>query len=166
MPRPTPMPARPAARRTLGVLLAVCVLGLAGPAAQARPHFPSTLVLEPLRAAPRPCSDPGYLPLVGTVPLRWLRPAAPPPAPTKAPVVLYNPLPASANSSPDLAPSSAQNANASGAGEPSGLQAKDFLPFFKRDSSAAPAKASPKEGLLFTPARAALPSSSADFRQQ
>lgn len=165
MPRPSPSPARLAVRRTLGGLLAVCALGLAGPAAQGRPHFPTTLVLEPLRSAPRSCSDPGYLPLVGTAPLRWLRAPAPPPVPTKAPLVLYNPTPASAKA-PSASPSGSQAADTPGSGEPATLQPRDFLPFFKRSSSAPPAKASPKEGLLFTPARSALPTSSADFSQQ
>ncbi|MBK8475685.1 MAG: hypothetical protein IPL39_05080 [Opitutaceae bacterium] len=165
MPLPACTPACLAVRRTLGALLAVCALGIAGPTALARPHLPSTLVLEPLRPASRLYSDPGYLPLVGTVPLRWLRPQPPTPAPTKAPLVLYNPTPASAKSA-GASPSQAQTMEAPGTGEPAGLQPKDFLPFFKRDSSAPPAKAGPKEGLLFTPARSALPTSSADYSQQ
>ncbi len=165
MPHPASTPSCLSARRVLGVLLAVCALELAGPAAQARPHFPTTLVLQPLRPAPRLCADPGYLPLVGTVPLRWLRPPSSPPAPTKAPLVLYNPIPASAKSA-SASPAGSQTVVAPRTGEPAGLQPKDFLPFFKRDSNASPVKASPKEGLLFTPARSALPTSSADYSQQ
>lgn len=163
MSRPTATPVRPAVRRILGALLAVCAVALAAPEGQARVRFPGTIALEPLRLQPRASANPGYLPLVGSPALRWLAPAPSLAVPTPAPVVLYNPV-ASAKST-DTSPHTAVG-TPSEPGKAPPVRPKDFLPFFQPDDSSPPASANPSEGLLFTPARPALPTSSAAFRQQ
>jgi len=169
MSRPTITPIAPAVRRTLGALLAVGALVLAGPAAQARLRFPSTLVIEPLRTAPRPVADPGYLPLVGTPPLRWKGQPPPPPVPEMPTNSLYAPPAKTAASAPLTTATSPIASADSAAGtndKPQGLSPKDFLPFFQRANNAPPVNASPTEGLMFAPARPPLPTSSAEYRQQ
>ena len=169
MSRPTVTPVAAAVRRTLGALLAVGALVLGGPAAEARLRFPSTLVIEPLRTAPRPVADPGYLPLVGTPPLRWKGQPPPPPVPEAPTNSLYAPpakAPASAPLTADTSPVPSADSAAGTDGKPPGLQPEDFLPFFQRSNNAPPVNASPTEGLMFAPARPPLPTSSAEYRQQ
>lgn len=162
---PAATPNRSAARRILGALVLVCALAWIGPAAQARPRFPSTIIVDTLRIPPRASGNPGYLPLVGSPALRWLNPPATSPLPTQAPVVLYNPVtPTNSGSGNDSTRS--EPTAASEAGNPPTLQPKDFLPFFQRDNTPPPVNASRNEGLLFAPARPALPTSSAEYRQQ
>jgi hypothetical protein len=166
MSRPTVTPVAAAVRRTLGALLAVGALVLGGPAAEARLRFPSTLVIEPLRPAPRPVADPGYLPLVGTPPLRWKGPPPPPPAPETPTNSLYAPPVKTPTPAPTtVAPTPADSA-AGTDDKPSGLSPKDFLPFFQRANNVPPVNAGPTEGLMFAPARPPLPTSSAEYRQQ
>jgi hypothetical protein len=163
MSRPASTPARIAAlRRTLGAMATACALALVGPEAAARPLFPSTMVFAPLSIRPSRVAGPGYLPVAGTPPLRWRSPPPPAPSPTEAPLVLYNPP-------PPARPGSDRAANATVTAaktEAQPLQPKDFLPFFERENRPAPANAGPTEGLQFAPARPALPTSSADYRQK
>jgi hypothetical protein len=169
MLRPTVTPVRPAVRRTLGALLAVSALALAGPAAQARIRFPSTLVIEPLRTDPSPVADPGYLPLVGTPPLRWRGQPPPPPAPMASSGALYAPRGKSTAAGPltvTATPAQSGNATVGTDGKPTALRPEDFLPFFQRNNNTPPATTGPSEGLLFAPARPALPTSSADYHQR
>jgi hypothetical protein len=168
MSRPTVTSVVPAARRTLGALLALGALALAADA-QARLRFPSTLVIEPLRTNPRPVADPGYLPLVGTPPLRWR--GQPPPSPT--PGVPTNALYAPPTNTPPpttltaaTTPVTSADSAARTDGKPPGLRPEDFLPFFQRTNNAPPVNAGPAEGLMFAPARPPLPTSSAEYRQQ
>lgn len=159
---PATKPSRLTARRALGAVAAACALALAGPETAAGPHFPTTLVIAPFSIRLTPSHPTGYLPSSGTPPLRWHNPPPPPLPPTEPPFVLYNPPAA-----PKPDPSRADTATAAAPkSEAPPLRPKDFLPFFEHENSHPPGKAGPREGLQFAPARPALPTSSAEYRQQ
>lgn len=174
-PTTSPSARSRATRVRAAALVAVAVLIPAAslPAGPAR-HTP---LLNELRAVIFPSANPGYLPLVGTPPLRW---RTPPPAPAPIappPVVLYTPpqpAPASSATEPPAAtastaapPTTAETAPAPAQGEqkPPPLRPEDFLPYFQLYEGQS-ARGAATEGILFTPARPALPTSSAEFRQK
>ena len=116
-----------------------------------------------------PKSQPGYIPVLGSPALRI---GTPPPAKPiqPPPVVLYAPPPPPAPRTEqpavvaaDIAPQKLQPSAEANA-KPPPLRPEDFLPYFQLDDGAA-RRVTP-EGLQFTPARPALPSSRAEYRQQ
>jgi len=112
---------------------------------------------------------PGYIPSVGSPALRCGEAPLPTPI-VPPPVVLYAPPtpPAPKSTQPDVAavaaaPTAAQPTPQVTA-QPTQLRPEDFLPFFQLDDGSA--KRATPEGLQFTPARPALPTSRAEYRQQ
>ena len=125
-----------------------------------------------LRTALFPAPDPGYLPLVGTHALRIAdllpaeAPITTPSIPLYAPPIPAEATPAATGDStsegatpvPEESPTPALADR-----KPPPLRAEDFIPYFQLGSGANPdAEAS----LRFTPARAELPQSRAEYRQQ
>ncbi len=164
MRRPTSSPVRPFSGTRRWVLLLAAAVFL-GPALHALPPahrlpLASRLILSAFLPA-----DPGYLPLVGTPPLRFAE--APPPAVgiRPPPLVLYAPpapksgeptgsLAATAATTPAVAPAAAADR------PPPSVRPEDFLPYFQLGDGAS---GSAPGDLQFTPA---LPASRADFRQK
>ncbi len=173
MTRPTASPVRPSARLRGAVALAAAVLALPAvlPATPPSHRLPLYVRLE---SSLFPKNDPGYLPLVGTPPLRF-REAEPPHRPiTQPPVVLYAP-PAPADTKAATPPgdvaaivpqpaADTQPAPAAADRKPPPLRPEDFLPYFQLNDGSL--RGTTGEGLQFTPARPELPTSRADYRQQ
>lgn len=164
MRHPTSSSVRPSSGTRRWVLLLAAAVFL-GPALHALPpahRLPlgSRLILSAFLPA-----DPGYLPLVGTPPLRFAEPPRPPVGIRPPPLVLYAPpaprsvepegsLAATVATTPAVAPP------ASADRKPPSVRPEDFLPYFQLDDGAS---GSASGGLQFTPA---LPASRADFRQK
>jgi hypothetical protein len=153
-------------RRAL--LLAVAALALGQPLLAGSASYRPPLHQRIGRALfPRPNS--GYIPVVGSPALRVGE--APPPAPiAPPPVVLYAPTapPAPAATQPEVAvvapPAQPPPATPEAATKPTQLRPEDFLPYFQLDDGST--HRATAEGLQFTPARPALPTSRAEYRQQ
>ncbi len=162
-------PVRAAARLHRGtLLLAVAAALLFEPSLVAE----STSYRRPLHRRiigtlfPKP--NPGYIPSVGSPDLR-IGEAPPPPPIVPPPVVLYAPPPPAAPKStqPEVAavtPPPVEQPAPAVTAQPAQLRPEDFLPFFQLDDGSA--KRATPEGLQFTPARPALPTSRAEYRQQ
>jgi hypothetical protein len=169
MTRRTSSPVRPSARLGGAVLIAAAALSL-GPALAAAPPAHRAPLYVRVQTSLFPSDDPGYLPLVGTPPLRFRAATPPPAAITPPPIILYAPPPPRQETPPSDAttvaptapPATAQIATAPERPPPP-MRPEDFLPYFQLNDGSANGSS---EGLQFTPARPALPTSQAEYRQQ
>lgn len=171
MTRRLSSPFRPPARLCGAVWLAAAAASL-GPVLVAAPPAHRAPLYVRVQTSLFPSDDPGYLPLVGTPPLRFRAETAPPAAITPPPIVLYAP-PAPRQEAPPSAPVTvatttppatvpAPLATATDR-QPPPMRPEDFLPYFQLNDGSANGSS---EGLQFMPARPALPTSQAEFRQQ
>ena len=137
------------------------------PALAAIPRGQRPPLAERFHAALFPAEDPGYIPLVGSPPLRFGAERPAPPAVRPPPVVLYAPPPRAAATAADPATTGPTVTTAADTTEPPATVAppstqvkpEDVLPYFQRDDGSV----RNVDALHFTPA---LPSSRADYRQQ
>jgi len=168
--RPT-SPVRFSARLRGAVLLAAAALSLA-PALPAAPPLHRETLFRRLGTALFPPSDPGYIPVVGAPSLRFSTRPPPVDTITPPPVVLYAPPappPVPPEPPPTVAAATTPGTAPAGAPPPVGtamppLRPEDFLPYFQLDDGSS--HSATPGSLQFTPARPALPSSRADYRQQ
>lgn len=128
-----------------------------------------------LQASLFPPSNPGYIPLVGSPALRL---ATPPPArpiepPPRALYALPPPIPEGTQAPtppPDLAATTPDDGDGPGTAPnppsqpPPPVRAEDVLPYFQLDDGSSADGSNPT--LRFTPARPALPTSNAEYRQK
>ncbi len=173
MTSPTASPVRPSARLRGAVALAAAVLAFPAALPATAPAHRLPLYVR-LQSSLFPANDPGYLPLVGTPPLRFHEAEPPRHQITPPPVVLYAP-PTPAATQPATTPGdgaailpqpsvATQPAPVAADRKPPPLRPEDFLPYFQLNDGSA--RGTTGEGLQFTPARPELPTSRADYRQQ
>lgn len=169
-------------RRSSPLLLPARLCGAVWLAAAAASVGPVLVAAPPAHRAPLyvrvqtslfPSDDPGYLPLVGTPPLRFRAETPPPAAITPPPIILYAPPAPHQEAQPSdptmvaattPPPTDPAPPNTAGDRKPPPMRPEDFLPYFQLNDGSA--NGSSVEGLQFTPARPALPTSQVEYRQQ